>query len=78
MFFEQSREGIHILDASGKLRGANRYFGDMLGYSDDELKNLHVWDWEAKLAREEILENLRQASPAGEVRRRAFAARMDR
>ena len=65
VFFEQSREGIHILDASGKLRGANRYFGDMLGYSDDELKNLHVWDWEARLAREEILENLRQASPAG-------------
>jgi len=42
VFLEQSRDGIHILDRNGKLRGANRKFEETLGYSHEEVKNLHV------------------------------------
>ena len=55
VFLEQSRDGIHILDRNGKLRGANRKFEEMLGYSHNEIKNLHVWDWDAQWTREELL-----------------------
>ena len=54
VFLEQSRDGIHILDRNGKLRGANRKFEEMLGYSHKEIKNLHVWDWDAQWTREEL------------------------
>ena len=58
VFLEQSRDGIHILDRNGKLRGANRKFEEMLGYSHSEIKNLHVWDWDAQWTREELLERI--------------------
>src|SRR5271157_1489072 len=58
VFLEQARDGIHILDRNGKLRGANRKFEEMLGYSHEEVKNLHVWDWDAQWTREELLEHI--------------------
>ena len=46
LVFEQSRDGIVVLDAMGKVFEANRRFGEMLGYNPEELLELHVWDWE--------------------------------
>ncbi|MGA8347589.1 MAG: PAS domain S-box protein, partial [Isosphaeraceae bacterium] len=65
VFLEQSRDGIHILDRNGKLRGANRKYEEMLGYSHSEIKNLHVWDWDAQRTREEILEGIRGSDSGG-------------
>ncbi|MGO9811870.1 MAG: PAS domain-containing protein, partial [Isosphaeraceae bacterium] len=65
VFLEQSREGIHILDRNGKLRGANRKFEEMLGYSHEEVKNLHVWDWDAQWTREELLERIGGSDSGG-------------
>ena len=65
LLFEQSRDGIHILDTGGKLLKANRQFEKMLGYTHQEAKGLHVWDWDTRFTREELLERLRKADPAG-------------
>jgi PAS domain S-box-containing protein len=65
VFLEQSRDGIHILDRNGKLRGANRKFEEMLGYSHEEVKNLHVWDWDAQWTREELLERIGGSDSGG-------------
>ena len=65
VFLEQSRDGIHILDRNGKLRGANRKFEEMLGYSHKEIKNLHVWDWDAQWTWEEILERIARSDSGG-------------
>ena len=65
VFLEQSRDGIHILDRNGKLRGANRKFEEMLGYSHAEIKNLHVWDWDAQWTREELLERIGGSDSVG-------------
>src|SRR5271157_3042779 len=65
VFLEQARDGIHILDRNGKLRGANRKFEEMLGYSHEEVKNLHVWDWDAQWTREELLECICGSDPGG-------------
>ena len=65
VFLEQSRDGIHILDRNGKLRGANRKFEEMLGYSHTEIKNLHVWDWDAQWTREELLERIGGSDSGG-------------
>ncbi|MGO9598037.1 MAG: PAS domain S-box protein [Isosphaeraceae bacterium] len=67
ILFEQSRDGIHILDTTGKLRGCNRQFEEMLGYSHQETKKLHVWDWDAAHPKEQILEGLRRCDPEGAI-----------
>ena len=46
ILIEQSRDGIVILDHQGKVREANQRFADMLGYTPEEVQDLHVWDWE--------------------------------
>lgn len=40
-------DGVHILDASGRLIEANDAFLDMLGYDRTALGQLHVKDWDA-------------------------------
>jgi two-component system NtrC family sensor kinase len=52
---EQSRDGIVILDQDGKVYESNKRFTEMIGYSDEEVKELHVWDWEAVASREQLL-----------------------
>lgn len=52
--FEQSRDGIVVLDADGKVFEANRRFAEMLGYTPEELLELHVWDWDACFRQDEL------------------------
>jgi PAS domain S-box-containing protein len=54
---DQSRDGIVTLDQKGKVFESNQRFADMLGYTPEEMKDLHVWDWEAVATREQ-LENM--------------------
>jgi PAS domain S-box-containing protein len=54
ILFEQSRDGIVVVDLEGAVVEANTAFADMLGYAADEMQTLHVWDW-ATRPREELL-----------------------
>ncbi|MBE9032069.1 PAS domain S-box protein [filamentous cyanobacterium LEGE 11480] len=52
--FNASPDGIHILDRVGNLLEANASFGQMLGYSLDELSHLNVADWDAQWSDTEL------------------------
>ena len=41
-----SRDGIVVLDGRGGVFEANKAFARMLGRTPDEVRDLHVWDWE--------------------------------
>ncbi|ABA90290.1 diguanylate cyclase/phosphodiesterase, PAS, PAS and PAS domain-containing [Syntrophotalea carbinolica DSM 2380] len=54
-FMESSIDGIVIMDgASGGVVEANAAFAEMLGYSMEELRRLHVWDWDAQWSKDEL------------------------
>ena len=63
---EQSRDGIVVLDQAGKVYEANKRFADMLGYSLEEVHQLHVWDWDAKFTREQLIGMVRKVDAAGD------------
>ena len=42
-------------------------FAEMLGYSQEELKDLHAWDWDTSLTREQILEMIWDTDETGNV-----------
>ncbi|PKO49758.1 MAG: hypothetical protein CVU28_14780, partial [Betaproteobacteria bacterium HGW-Betaproteobacteria-21] len=54
IFFEQNRDGIVMLRTDGSVYRANKRFADMLGYTPDEVRRLHVWNWDGQLDRETI------------------------
>jgi PAS domain S-box-containing protein len=66
ILFERANDGIAILDLDGKLYESNPAFARMLGYTQEEMRQLHVWDWDALWTREELLSRLenRFAVPA--------------
>jgi PAS domain S-box-containing protein len=66
LLIEQSRDGIVVLDQTGKVYEANRRFADMLGYSMDEVHQLYVWDWDHEFSKEELLGMIRAIDPAGD------------
>ena len=43
----------------------NQKFADMLGYSQNEILQLHVWDWDIQWTREELLEMLKSVNESG-------------
>jgi PAS domain S-box-containing protein len=55
MLFEQANDGIAIIDLNGKLQEFNPAFARMLGYSHEEMRHLHIWDWHALWTRQELL-----------------------
>jgi PAS domain S-box-containing protein len=59
LLIEESRDAIVVLDQNGKVFEANNRFADMLGYSKEEVNQLHVWDWEAISDRKHILEMIK-------------------
>jgi PAS domain S-box-containing protein len=63
---DQSRDGIVTLDQDGKVFESNQRFADMLGYTPDEMKELHVWDWEAVAAREQLEGMIRSVDEGGD------------
>jgi diguanylate cyclase (GGDEF)-like protein/PAS domain S-box-containing protein len=63
---DQSRDGIHVLDNDGKVVEANKRFAEMLGYSPEEVRELHVWDWDTQFTREELLGMVRGVDAAGD------------
>jgi len=63
---EQSRDGIVILDQNGKVYEANQQYADTLGYSMEEVLQLHAWDWDTQFPREQLLEMLRTVDDTGD------------
>jgi PAS domain S-box-containing protein len=58
MLFEQANDGIAIVDLCGKLQESNPAFARMLGYTQEEMRHLHVWDWDARWTRPELLSRM--------------------
>ena len=65
-FFEQSRDGIVVLDDAGKAVEANRRYAEMLGYSMSEVLELSVWDWDVRWTRDELSGQVARADAAGD------------
>ena len=63
---EQSRDGIVVLDGTGKVHEANLSFAKMLGYTLEEAQGLHVWDWDEALPREQIREMINAIDESGD------------
>jgi PAS domain S-box-containing protein len=62
---EQSRDGIVILDQDGKVHEANKRFADMLGYTLEEVRELHVWDWDTQFTEEQLSEMIASVDETG-------------
>jgi len=58
ILFEQSKDGIVVLGLDGRLLESNRSFADMLGRTQEEMRDLYVWDWDAQWTRQELLSRL--------------------
>jgi PAS domain S-box-containing protein len=63
---DQSRDGIVVLDQSGKVYEANKRFAEMLGYSPQEVTQLSVWDWEYQINPSRLLEMLGSVDETGD------------
>jgi PAS domain S-box-containing protein len=66
MLMDNSIDGISVLDENCKLVEANKRFADMLGYSPEEVREFHVWDWDTDHTREEVLEMARTVDEVGQ------------
>lgn len=66
LLLEQSRDGLAVLDQSGKVYKANKQFANMLGYSMEEVHQLHVWDWDFHFSKEQLQEILRMVNEKGD------------
>ena len=56
LLIDQSLDGIVVLDVDAKVVEANQRFADMLGYTLEEVRELHTWDWDKQFPRKKILE----------------------
>ena len=63
--FEQSRDGIVVMDRGGRVVDANRRYAEMLGYSPEEVLRLHVWDWDTQWTRKQLLDMLQSIDSIG-------------
>ncbi len=63
---EQSRDGIVVIDQNGKVFESNQQFARMLGYTLEEVHQLHVWDWDAQWNQEQLMEMLRVVDHSGD------------
>jgi len=66
VLIDQSRDGIVILDQDGAVYETNGRFAEMLGYSREEMMQLHVWDWDARFSREQLHEMIRNVDATGD------------
>lgn len=49
-----STDGIAIINENHRVVESSQRFCDMIGYSKEEIVNLHTWDWEGTTTEEEI------------------------
>jgi diguanylate cyclase (GGDEF)-like protein/PAS domain S-box-containing protein len=56
---DNSMEGVHVMDAQGKVLEVNTAFCDMLGYTRNEALQLNVRDWDDQFSGAELAERFR-------------------
>ncbi len=57
LLIEESRDAIVVLDQNANVYEANNRFADMLGlFEGRSVYQLHPWDWDTQLKKEQILE----------------------
>jgi len=66
ILIEQSRDGIVVLDKDGKVFETNQKYAEMLGYSPEEVLELHMWDWDTRWTREELLRMISEVDESGD------------
>jgi PAS domain S-box-containing protein len=57
---DTASDGIHLVDAEGRLVEWSDSFIRMIGYSAEEAATLSVWDWDAGIPRERLLDEVRR------------------
>lgn len=62
---QNAREAIVLLDMNGEVVEANQAYLDMLMYSREEIYELRVWDWDADLDQDTIINLLNNIDSAG-------------
>ena len=65
LLVDQSLDGIVVLDVNAKVVEANQRFAEMLGYTLEEVRELHTWDWDKNFPPEKILEMGRNVDEKG-------------
>jgi len=65
---EQSPDMINVHDEDGAIVEANRRFCEELGYDEDEVLDLHVWDVDADAEPGDV-EAMREQTDVGDLRR---------
>jgi len=65
LLVDQSLDGIVVLDEDAKVCEANQHFAEMLGYTLEEVHELHTWDWDKNFPPEQILEMGRNVDEKG-------------
>jgi len=64
ILFEEAKDGIVVLGQDLKVVEANQSFKNMLGYSPEEIHQLHVWDWDVFYPTEKLLREKWPEPPA--------------
>ena len=67
IFMDNARDGMVILNQEHRVVETNQAFARMLGYTCEELFELHVWDWEALTPEEEIKETFKDISTLDDI-----------
>ena len=55
ILIDESSDGIVVMDTGGGVCEANQAYADMLGYTLEEVLQLHIWDWNTDFSKEELL-----------------------
>jgi PAS domain S-box-containing protein len=74
--FDDSRDGIVVIDLEGRVIDANRRYAEMLGYSVAELTQLHIWDFDDQFSPDELRRDL-SLLPQDGLHRRSRNRRRD-
>ena len=65
ILIDQSLDGIVVLDEEARVVEANQRFAEMLGYTPEEVRKLHTWDWDKNFPPEKLLEMGRAVDEKG-------------
>jgi PAS domain S-box-containing protein len=65
VLFDQSADGIVVIGLEGRVRESNVAFARWIGCAQEEMTQLHIWDWDPQWTRSEILERVRAIPPSG-------------
>jgi PAS domain S-box-containing protein len=60
VLFSESRDGLLVITPDGGVHSSNTAMARMLGYTTEELNRLHMWDWDARRTREELLQEVEE------------------